>query len=63
MRNFAIIEFHAQDVPWWDDLTVEEPPMIQDGYISLPEEPGLGVELNEDVAGAHLSKGSTFFGQ
>ena len=63
MRNFVILEFHAQDVPWWDDLTVEDAPMIQDGYISLPEEPGLGIELDEDVARAHLSKGSTFFGQ
>jgi L-alanine-DL-glutamate epimerase-like enolase superfamily enzyme len=61
MRNFMLLEFHAQDVPWWDDLVVGSQPMIQDGTITLPETPGLGVELNEDVARAHLAEGATFF--
>jgi L-alanine-DL-glutamate epimerase-like enolase superfamily enzyme len=61
MRNFLILEFHAQDVPWWDDLVVGDQPMIQDGYITLPDEPGLGIELNEDVARAHLGPDTTFF--
>jgi L-alanine-DL-glutamate epimerase-like enolase superfamily enzyme len=61
MRNFTVMEFHAQDVPWWDDLVIGEQPIIQDGYIALPERPGLGIELNEDVACAHLAAGSTFF--
>lgn len=61
MRNFAVLEFHAQDVPWWDDLVVGDQPLIQDGYITLPDRPGLGVELNEDVARAHLAEGTTFF--
>ena len=59
MRNFSIMEFHAQDVPWWDDLV--SGPLIQDGYITLPDKPGLGVELNEDVAKAHLAESTTFF--
>jgi L-alanine-DL-glutamate epimerase-like enolase superfamily enzyme len=61
MRNFAILEFHAQDIPWWNDLTTAEKPLIQDGYITLPDAPGLGLELNEDVARAHLAEGTTFF--
>ncbi len=61
MRNFMILEFHAQDVPWWDDLVVGEGPVIHDGYITLPDAPGLGVELNEEVARAHLSADSSFF--
>ena len=61
MRNFAVLEFHAQDVPWWNDLITGSRPLIQDGYIALPEGPGLGVELNEAVARAHLSQGATFF--
>jgi L-alanine-DL-glutamate epimerase-like enolase superfamily enzyme len=61
MRNFLILEFHAQDVPWWDDLVIGDQPMIQDGYITLPDEPGLGIELNEDVARAHLGPSTTFF--
>jgi len=61
MRNFFILEFHAQDVAWWDDLVVGDQPLIQDGYITLPDKPGLGIELNEEVARAHLQEGATFF--
>lgn len=61
MSNFTILEFHAQDVEWWNDLVVGQGPLIQDGYITLPDKPGLGIELNERVARAHLAKGSTFF--
>ncbi|GAB4524192.1 MAG: mandelate racemase/muconate lactonizing enzyme family protein [Anaerolineae bacterium] len=61
MRNFHILEFHAQDVEWWADLVADGLPIIQDGYIALPERPGLGITLNEDVAKQHLQEGSTFF--
>ena len=61
MRNFIILEFHAQDVPWWDDLVIGDQPLIRDGAITLPDKPGLGIELNEDVARSHLGKGTTFF--
>ena len=61
MRNFITLEFHAQDVAWWNDLVVGSEPLIQGGYIQLPDKPGLGIELNEEVARAHLQKGSTFF--
>lgn len=61
MRNFTVIEFHAQDVSWWDDLVMGGGPLIQDGCITLPDRPGLGLELNEAVARAHLAIGSTFF--
>ncbi len=62
MRNFTVLEFHAQDVPWWNDLVAGGQPLIQGGYITLPEGPGLGIALNEEVARAHLSEGATFFG-
>lgn len=62
MRNFTLLEFHAQDVPWWNDLVVGGQPLIQNGYITLPDRPGLGLALNEEVARAHLSEGATFFG-
>lgn len=61
MRNFAIMEFHAQDVPWWEDLVDSSDPVIQDGYIPLPTAPGLGISLNEDVAQAHLAAGTSYF--
>jgi L-alanine-DL-glutamate epimerase-like enolase superfamily enzyme len=61
MRNFTVLEFHAQDVPWWDDLYLADQPLIQNGYITLPEKPGLGMELNEACAKEHLAANCTFF--
>ncbi|MEM2904571.1 MAG: mandelate racemase/muconate lactonizing enzyme family protein [Candidatus Bathyarchaeia archaeon] len=60
--NFLALEFHSQDVPWWDDLvTGIEKPIIKDGFIRVPERPGLGVELNEEVARKHLAEGEQLF--
>ena len=55
LRNFLAMENHAVDMPWWQDLCTGIPkPLIQDGYIAVPDKPGLGVELNEAVIKEHL---------
>jgi L-alanine-DL-glutamate epimerase-like enolase superfamily enzyme len=55
IRDFVAMENHAVDMPWWDDLVTGPPkPIIQNGYIPVPDTPGLGVELNEDVIKEHL---------
>ncbi|MGB8986712.1 MAG: mandelate racemase/muconate lactonizing enzyme family protein [Candidatus Sulfotelmatobacter sp.] len=60
--NFLALEFHASDVPFWNDLVEGLPtPVIQKGFISVPEKPGLGVTLNEDVARRYARKGEPFF--
>jgi L-alanine-DL-glutamate epimerase-like enolase superfamily enzyme len=60
--NFLALEFHASDVPFWDDLVEgTAKPIIRDGFISLPEKSGLGVTLNEDVARRYARKGEPFF--
>jgi gluconate/galactonate dehydratase len=60
--NFLALEFHASDVPFWNDLVEGFPkPIVQNGFISLPETPGLGVTLNEDVARRYARKGEPFF--
>jgi len=51
--NFLALEFHARDVPWWEDLVVREEPLIRDGRIRVPDTPGLGIELDWDVVEAH----------
>ncbi|MCX6636183.1 MAG: mandelate racemase/muconate lactonizing enzyme family protein, partial [Acidobacteria bacterium] len=55
IKDFVVMENHAVDIPWWGDL-VNGPskPIIQNGYIQVPETPGLGVELNEEVVKQHL---------
>ncbi|MGH2560522.1 MAG: mandelate racemase/muconate lactonizing enzyme family protein, partial [Thermomicrobiales bacterium] len=61
MSNFLVMEFHAADVEWWDDL-VEGEPTIQDGFIHLRDDvAGHGLTLNEDVARAYLKPGYGFF--
>ena len=45
--NAFVLEYHARDVDWWDDLHTGDP-LIDDGRIRVPEKPGLGLEL--DVA-------------
>lgn len=55
LRNFMVMENHAVDMPWWQDLATGVPkPIIQNGYIPVPDTPGLGVELNEQVVREHL---------
>jgi L-alanine-DL-glutamate epimerase-like enolase superfamily enzyme len=36
-------------------------PIIQNGYIRVPDKPGLGITLNEDVARKYARKGEPFF--
>ena len=60
--NFLVLEFHASDVPFWNDLVEGLPkPIIQNGAIRLPEKPGLGVKLNEKVARKYARQGEPFF--
>ncbi|HEX8891776.1 MAG TPA: mandelate racemase/muconate lactonizing enzyme family protein [Terriglobales bacterium] len=60
--NFLALEFHASDVPFWDDLVIgPDQPLIKDGFIRLPDRPGLGLRLNEDVARKYARKGEPFF--
>jgi gluconate/galactonate dehydratase len=62
--NFLVLEFHGQDVPFWDDLVTGVPkPLIRDGAIAVPAGPGLGVELNEEVARQYLKAGEGFFAE
>jgi hypothetical protein len=50
------MECHAVDfISWWQDVVVGgTKPFIKDGYIAVPDTPGLGVELNEAVVKEHL---------
>jgi len=57
-ENFIALEHHFTDLPFWDDLVTGIPkPIIQDGYIRVPEGPGLGIDLNEGVIREHLTPG------
>jgi len=62
LTNFMVLEFHGQDVPFWEDLVTGAPkPLIRNGSIHVPSRPGLGVELNEAVAKQYAKAGEPFF--
>ena len=46
--NFLVLEYHADDVGLRAEI-LHEPLKLEDGYVVLPDAPGLGVELNEEV--------------
>ena len=45
-ENFLALEFHSADIPWWDDIANGfTKPLIQNGFITVPDKPGLGIEI------------------
>ncbi len=60
-ENFLVLENHSVDVPWWGDLVSGvEKPIVNQGFITVPEKPGLGVTLNDDVMKQHLMEPGYF---
>jgi L-alanine-DL-glutamate epimerase-like enolase superfamily enzyme len=61
-QNFLALENHSLDVPWWADLVEGiEKPIVNKGYITVPDKPGLGITLNEDAVRQHLMPGTGYF--
>jgi len=56
--NALILERVHDDVPVRYDVTLPHIETI-DGHIHVPDRPGLGVDIDEDVVLAHPSKGNT----
>jgi L-alanine-DL-glutamate epimerase-like enolase superfamily enzyme len=55
-QNFVALEHHSVDLDYWENLVRTEQPLIEEGFALVPESPGLGVELNEEVVKAHLAE-------
>ena len=57
--NSLAVEYHSYELDWWADLVEED--VIEDGYITVPEKPGIGVTLDMDTVEAHMVDGETLF--
>ncbi len=57
--NGLAVEYHSYQLGWWEDLVEED--VIEDGYITIPEKPGLGVTLDMDAVEEHMVDGETLF--
>jgi len=57
--NMLAVEYHSYELPWWNDLIEER--LIEDGSITVPEKPGLGITLDLDAVAEHMVDGETLF--
>ena len=61
--NFMILEwqiyFHKN--PMYQEIVHFEGPMVKDGFITLSEKPGIGVEINEEGMRKYADKDVPFF--
>jgi L-alanine-DL-glutamate epimerase-like enolase superfamily enzyme len=56
-ENFLCLEFHSADVPWWEDMVNTIPkPIVDNGFVNVPNLPGLGVTLNDAVVRQHIHR-------
>jgi gluconate/galactonate dehydratase len=53
------VEYHSYQLGWWEDLVEET--VIEDGYIEIPEKPGLGLTLDMDAVEEHMVDGEELF--
>ncbi|HUT20933.1 MAG TPA: mandelate racemase/muconate lactonizing enzyme family protein [Anaerolineae bacterium] len=60
--NFLVLEHHARDIPWWEDLCSGDKPFISKGWMTVSERPGIGVELDDQVARSLVWGGDRYFG-
>ncbi|MBN1820386.1 MAG: mandelate racemase/muconate lactonizing enzyme family protein [Prolixibacteraceae bacterium] len=60
-QNFIALEHHDVDSDYWETYIKRSEPVLQKGFVKVPEAPGLGVELNEEVVKEHLRRGEEMF--
>jgi L-alanine-DL-glutamate epimerase-like enolase superfamily enzyme len=63
-ENILALEHHNIDNPWWESMVklTGSQPLITSGFANVPlDAPGLGIELNDDVIKAHMTKGAQYF--
>jgi len=48
LNKALFVEYRTLSTPLMTDI-LEEPIRIEDGYVEVPEKPGLGIELNEEA--------------
>ena len=63
VASLIAVEHHGLDLPFFRDLvTGLDDDYMEGGYVTVPDTPGLGIELNEEAIEAHLRPGTALFG-
>jgi len=63
-KNYIAFEYPVGRPEWWYDVVEGLPSknqIVKDGFIEVPDKPGLGIELNEKAVRKHLKEGETCF--
>lgn len=62
ISSFVALEHHGLDLPFWKGLVTGLPePLMEGGYVAVPERPGLGVDLNYEGIQENLRPPSGLF--
>jgi L-alanine-DL-glutamate epimerase-like enolase superfamily enzyme len=56
-----MIERPGHTIPFYNDIVIQDEPLISNGYIRVPRGPGLGIALNEEAIRRHLAPGETYW--
>ena len=60
--SLVALEHHGLDLPFWESLVTGLPePLLEEGYATVPDKPGLGIDLNLDAIAANLRPPSGLF--
>lgn len=60
-QNFLWLEHHSVENDAWYSLISDDTVVFDEGYVPVPEKPGLGFELNEEAIKENLTDDSGFF--
>jgi L-alanine-DL-glutamate epimerase-like enolase superfamily enzyme len=59
--NFLVLEYHWFHRDYWSTITTDKRNIIENGRIALSDRPGIGLDLDLDVAKAHQYPDTTWF--
>ena len=63
ISSLVAVEHHGLDLPFFRDLvTGLDADYMADGYVTVPDAPGLGIDLNEAAIRENLVKDGDYFG-
>jgi L-alanine-DL-glutamate epimerase-like enolase superfamily enzyme len=61
VQDHLAVETITGEGGWMDQVLVLDGPYIKNGYVTVNDKPGLGLELNPDVVKAHLAAGEVYW--
>ncbi len=62
IRDYLACETVYFDGGWADDVILHDGPLCKNGYVEVPDKPGLGIKLNPDIVKANLLPGEVWWG-